>query len=83
MLAWSFNRDGEPLPGIVEQRDKRLGIDSAKLRRERSGLARLARPQTGVDDLKGKFARPTSDIPGVSDPKKGRSSTTAASGASR
>jgi len=38
MLARSFNRDGEPLPGLVEQRDKRLGIDSAKLRRERSDL---------------------------------------------
>ena len=83
MLAWSFNRDGEPLSGIVEQRDKRMGIDSAKLRRERSDLEQLARPQTGVDDLKGKFARPTSDIPSVSDPKKGRSSTTAVPGASR
>lgn len=28
-------------------------------------LQKLARPQHGVDDLKGKFARPTKDIPGV------------------
>ena len=69
MLAWSFNQDGEAAPGLVEQRDKRMGIDSAKLRRERADLKSLAHPQSGVDDLKGKFARPSSSIPGVGDAK--------------
>jgi hypothetical protein len=67
MLAWSFNRDGEAAPALVEQRDQRMGIDSAAKRRERADLQPLARPQAGVDDLKGAFPRPTRDIPGVAD----------------
>lgn len=67
MLAWSFNRDGEAMPGLVESRDKRLDIDSAQRRKRRADLVRLARPQSGVDDLKGQFGRPTQDIPGVVD----------------
>jgi hypothetical protein len=69
MLAWSFNRDGEPLPGLVEKRDKRMNINSAEKRSQRADLQKLARPQSGVDDLKGKFAPPTQDIPGVVDKK--------------
>lgn len=69
MLAWSFNRDGEAAPGLVEQRDKRMGISSADIRQKRGELRSLARPQSGVDDLKGAFARPTRDIPGVVDVK--------------
>lgn len=65
MLAWSFNRDGEAAPGLVEKRDQRMDISSADKRRKRSDLAPLARPQHGVDDLKGKFARPSREIPGV------------------
>ena len=65
MLAWSFNRDGEALPTLVERRDRRLGINSAELRKQRAELQKLARPQSGVDDLKGKFARPTRELPGV------------------
>ena len=66
-LAWSFNRDGEAGPGLVEQRDRRLDIDSAVKRRERAELQPLARPQSGVDALHGKFPRTTSAIPGVVD----------------
>jgi len=69
MLAWSFSRDGEALPGLVESRDKRMDIDSAKTREQRADLRPLAKPQSGVDDLKGKFGRPTPDIPGVVDQK--------------
>jgi hypothetical protein len=69
MLAWSINRDGELLPGLLEARDKRMGIDTAEKRRERADLRPLAHPQMGVDDLKGKFGRPTKDIPGVVDQK--------------
>jgi hypothetical protein len=72
MLAWSFNRDGEAAPGLVEQRDRRLGISSADKRRQRAELRAAAQPQSGVDDLKGRFGRPTHDIPGVADAKAGR-----------
>lgn len=65
MLAWSFNRDGEAIPAMVERRDRRMGINSAEIRRQRAELQKLAKPQSGVDDLKGKFARPAKDLPGV------------------
>ena len=66
-LAWSFNRDGEAMPGLVEARDRAIGIDSAETRRKRADLVPLARPQSGVDVLHGKFPRPTRPIPGVTD----------------
>jgi hypothetical protein len=65
MLAWSFNRDGEAVPGMVEERDRNMGLDTSKTRRERGDLQSLAKPQAGVDDLKGRFGRPTREIPGV------------------
>lgn len=65
MLAWSFNREGEAAPGLVEARDRRMGVSTADKRKGRGDLVPLARPQAGVDDLKGKFDRPTRDIPGV------------------
>jgi hypothetical protein len=66
MLAWSFNRDGEARPDMVQARDRRMEISSAQLRAERQDLAVLARPQEGVDALRAHFpeARP---IPGVVD----------------
>ena len=67
MLAWSFNRDGEAKPGLVEERDKRMSVSTEEKRRNRQDLQPLARPQQGVDDLKGKFAREGRDIPGVVD----------------
>ena len=54
-LAWSFNHDGEILPGLAEARDKKLGIDSGAKRRDRADLAGLARPQQGVTALSGAF----------------------------
>lgn len=68
-LAWSFNRDGEAHPAMVEQRDKKLNVDTAQIRKDRADLQALARPQSGVDALNGKFSRPTSAIPGVVDKK--------------
>jgi hypothetical protein len=65
MLAWSFNRDGELAPSMLESRDKRMDVNSADKRKGRQDLRPLARPQSGVDDLKGKFGRPTQDIAGV------------------
>lgn len=67
-LAWSFNRDGEARPGLVEQRDRRMGIDTATKRRERADLQGLAKPQSGVDDLKSAFPN-AMPIPGVVDTK--------------
>jgi hypothetical protein len=67
MLAWSFNRDGEAKPGMVDDRDKTLGVNSRELRENRADLRTLAKPQMGVDSLKGKFKRPAQEIPGVVD----------------
>ena len=66
-LAWSFNRDGEANPGLVETRDRELDVDTQKARRSRSELAPLAKPQGGVDALRDKFGRSTTPIPGVTD----------------
>ncbi|MGV3743453.1 MAG: OBAP family protein [Burkholderiaceae bacterium] len=76
MLAWSFNRDGEAMPGLVEKRDQRMKISTPKTREQRADLQKLAKPQSGVDDLKGKFGRPTKDIPGVVDQKAVQASST-------
>ena len=67
VLAWSFNRDGEADPGLVAQRDQRLGADSRAKRQNRADLQPFARPQAGVDSLKGRFPRETQPIPGVTD----------------
>jgi hypothetical protein len=64
-LAWSFSRDGEAVDAMVQQRDRRLGVDTAASRQQRSDLVPLAHPQSGVDDLKGAYGRSTRDIPGV------------------
>ncbi|HRO61288.1 MAG TPA: OBAP family protein [Burkholderiaceae bacterium] len=66
MLAWSFNRDGEAKPGLVERRDEQVGIDTAEKRRERTDLQSLAKPQAGVDALRSAFPDAT-PIPGVVD----------------
>lgn len=67
MLAWSFSRDGEAQPGLVEERDRSLGVDTEAKRKSRQGLIPLARPQIGVGALHGAFGRPTRPIPGVQD----------------
>lgn len=65
MLAWSYNRDGEIPPALLEQRDARLGIRTADKRRERADLAKDARPQGGVDDLRQAFPNADGAPPGV------------------
>lgn len=64
-LAWSFNRDGEADPELIEARDREMGISTARVRAARAGLQALAHPQAGVDALHGRFDRPTREIPGV------------------
>lgn len=66
-LAWSFNRDGEADPQMVEKRDRAMGIVTSEKRQQRRDLTSLAQPQSGVDTLQGQFGRPTQDIPGVVD----------------
>jgi hypothetical protein len=66
-LTWSFSREGEAEPGLVERRDRRLGMSTAEKREERQDLVPLAKPQAGVDRLNGRFDRPTQSIPGVAD----------------
>ena len=53
MLAWSFNPDGEAKPGLVEQRDKKMDIHTSERREARQDLVPLAKPQVGVNALKG------------------------------
>jgi hypothetical protein len=67
MLAWSFNRDGEVRPKLIEDRDLRLKMSTIDKRRARTDLLPLARPQVGVDALHGRFPVATTDIPGVVD----------------
>jgi hypothetical protein len=67
MLAWSFNRDGEAEPGLVERRDERLNIDSTEMREKRADLVELARPQMGVDAIRDQFPNAAPNMPGVSD----------------
>lgn len=68
-LAWSFNRDGEALPGLVQNMEKKQKIDTKKKRENRKDLISLAKPQEGVDALNGKFKRETKAIPGVEQKK--------------
>ena len=65
-LAWSFNRDGEAMPGLVEARDAAMDIDTAARREDRRDLVPLATPQEGVDALRDAFPGATG-IPGVVD----------------
>lgn len=69
MLAWSFVRDGEVQDWLVAQRDKAFGVDTEARRAARQDLRAQAHPQEGVDTLKGRYGRPTRDIPGVTDKK--------------
>jgi hypothetical protein len=66
-LQWSFNRDGEAAPGLVEARDKRMDMDTAAARKDRQDLARLAKPQGGVDAMAGMFPNAKDAPAGVTD----------------
>jgi hypothetical protein len=66
-LAWSFNYDGEARPGLIEERDRRMNLDTGEARRARAELRDLAKPQAGVDVLRDAFPGATRTTPGVSD----------------
>jgi hypothetical protein len=65
-LQWSFNRDGEANPAMIQSRDQRMDLNSTEARQERQDLVQMARPQAGVDAMAERFpgAKP---IPGVRD----------------
>jgi hypothetical protein len=65
-LQWSFNRDGEDLPGMVADRDGRMGFDTTDERKDREELVSLAKPQGGVDALAGLFPN-AQPVRGVTD----------------
>ncbi len=50
-LAWSFNRDGEALPGLIERMEKRVDVDVSKKRSSRQDLKSRANPQEGEGAL--------------------------------
>ena len=64
-LAWSFNRDGEARPGLVERMEERVGVAVQETRQARQELVELAEPQEGVNVLQGRFGHETTSIPGV------------------
>jgi hypothetical protein len=66
-LQWSFNRDGEVDPRMIEARDQRMKLNTADARRDRAGLASAAEPQGGVDALRASFPQATSAPTGVGD----------------
>lgn len=66
-LQWSFNRDGEIAAGMLAERDKRMGFDTAGERRDRADLAARARPQGGVEALRVRFPGATGAPAGVVD----------------
>jgi hypothetical protein len=66
-LAWSFNHDGEAMPGMVEDRDRRMGLDSGRAREDRKDLVALAKPQGGVAAMVGRFPNAKPPIAGIED----------------
>ena len=65
-LQWSFNRDGEAEPAMIQARDARMDLDTTKARQDRKELVPLARPQGGVDAMAAFFPGAAA-LPGVAD----------------
>ncbi|WP_425450436.1 hypothetical protein [Virgifigura deserti] len=65
--AHHFCKQIEAKPGLAERRDERMGISTGARRQARQELTPLARPQAGVDALKGRFKGPIRPIHGVID----------------
>jgi hypothetical protein len=64
-LAWSFNHDGEAKTELVQEMESKFKVSVSEKRNRRADLIKLARPQEGVDALKGKFKQPVQSMPGV------------------
>jgi hypothetical protein len=66
-LAWSFNHNGEALPGLEKKTEEKFGVKFKDKREYRKDLARESRPQRGVDVLNKHFAGDIRPIGGVED----------------
>jgi uncharacterized membrane protein len=66
MLMWSFNREGECDESLKQHRNRAMSIDVDKKYRDRQDLVTLARPQSGVNDLRDQF-HGSEPVPGVVD----------------
>jgi hypothetical protein len=66
-LQWSFNRDGEAIPGMVSARDQRMGLNTAAARRNRADLTSMAQPQGGVNAMAGEFPNAQPPMAGIED----------------
>lgn len=66
-LAWSFDRDGEADAAMIAARDRRLGVDTAAVRRARAPLAAEAHPQGGVAAIREAFSEADGAPEGVRD----------------
>lgn len=67
-LMWSFNRDGEMDDELLHHLDEHLSTPHAQKRQDRQDMVPLARPQRGVDALKGAFPGAAEEPPpGVED----------------
>ena len=66
-LQWSFNRDGEANPAMIQARDQRMDLNSTEARAQRQDLVPMARPQGGVEAMRSSFPNAT-PIPGVRAP---------------
>lgn len=64
-LAWSFNREGEINPDLLQQRDEQMDTDTEDIQQSRRNLIPLARPQTGVNAIQHFFGDTTRSIDGV------------------
>ena len=65
MLAWSFDRQGEALPGRIAARDERLVPSTAETRDSRRELAPLAKPQPRVEVTRAAFPEADGALEGV------------------
>lgn len=70
-LMWSFNRDGEADELLKADLMTGMGIDETRQRAQRRDLAADARPQRGVNALKGRFPNADGRPEGVRDVEDG------------
>ena len=65
LLMWSATRDGQVPDEMIADRDRRLGIDTAKVRRRRSVLGAVPQtdPPRSLDSLGRQFTDDGPDVP--------------------
>lgn len=66
-LMWSFNSDGEADERLKQDFQTAIGVDEARNRERRRDLAKLARAQRGVNEMRGEFPSSTGRPDGVRD----------------